>query len=251
MSSRSQSFTAGSPESPRRVLILHGYTGGPDEFRDLADTLLHRLDAYVSVPLLPGHGTSEEDLERYSFTDFLSACTNYVREMEQSGKPFVVIGHSFGGSLAPLAVAHASPAALVLTVTPFSLRFPFSLPASSLIARTKRFWSKKLPPQEVRERSGRFYYTRMPGIGMYFINRSNRLLRKVLPTISCPILTINNRLDPLCFPESGAAMLALSGKNSANKAVILENRKHGLFYGEGTEEVIEEIVSFLENVFKK
>src|SRR5215510_1181023 len=56
------SFVAGSIHAPRRIVIFHGYTGSPDEFKDLAGHLASALEAYVTVPLLPGHGTVQTDL---------------------------------------------------------------------------------------------------------------------------------------------------------------------------------------------
>ena len=57
------SFSEGRKDAPYTILLLHGYTGSPDGFRELAKVLSNTLDAYVSVPLLPGHGTTLDELQ--------------------------------------------------------------------------------------------------------------------------------------------------------------------------------------------
>ena len=53
---------------PYGVLVLHGFTGNPGSMRPLAEAF---ADAGFSVelPLLPGHGTSVEDMLGTGFDD--------------------------------------------------------------------------------------------------------------------------------------------------------------------------------------
>ena len=51
------------PGGPLGVLLIHGFTGAPTEMRLLADDL-HWRGMTVSAPLLPGHGTSVEEMNR-------------------------------------------------------------------------------------------------------------------------------------------------------------------------------------------
>ena len=51
------------------VLLIHGYTGSPTEMRWIGD-YLHARGLTVSGPLLPGHGTTPEAMNRCRWTDW-------------------------------------------------------------------------------------------------------------------------------------------------------------------------------------
>ena len=248
---KSASIEAGSLDAPRRVVIFHGYTGSPDEFRSLAEQLSRELDAHVSVPLLPGHGTNESELLWYHFDDFLHFAKEYVDNAKRSGKELIIMGHSFGGYLAILTAADAKPAALILTLMPFSLRFPLWLPGAAWFMRKRMWWEKDLSIAERMARLGLFYYRHMPGLGLTLVKEGIRRSRKAIPALDMPILAITTEDDPIVAPESGAQMLARSGKHPGNTSVMMEDREHGLFYGSRAHEVIEVILAFAKKTMGK
>ncbi len=243
---QSSPITAGDPTAPNRVVILHGYTGSPDEFRDFAHDLSKRLNAYVTAPLLPGHGTHVNDLLPLWFDDIYNAAYAHVKEAAESGRPLVIIGHSFSGYLALLCAAAFKTAALVITVMPYHLRFPLNLPFMSHILRTKLLWDKKISEQERQDRLGKFYYQYMPGKALWLLLEGKQRIRSILKSITAPILTIHGNTDSLALPDSGNLLLERTGRNPRNKAVILDNKSHGIFYGEGRTDVQALILQFLE-----
>lgn len=244
---RDTSFGTGNPDSRTRIIIFHGYTGSTDEFEPLAHELARTLDAHVSIPLLPGHGTHESDLLLYSYDDFAQFARARVEAERVKAAKLVIIGHSFGGYLAAECAAEFKADALVLTVVPFLLRFPLNLPGLAWLMRRKELWDKKVPLQERIERIGLFYYRHMPGIALTLLNEGIRRSRKALGDVHCPMLTINTTEDPLTYNESGQELLACSGGNPHNRAHVVERKEHGLFYGKGKEKVMDEIVSFVQS----
>ncbi len=246
---KTSSLSIGRADAPREILIFHGYTGSPDEFRPLAEELATRYDAHVSVPLLPGHGTDEIDLVPYTFEDFHEFARAKADRVATSGKPFVIMGHSFGGYLAILTAAEFKPAALMLTVVPFSLRWPLWVPGTEIVMRMRLLWDKKIPLQEKIERMGLFFYDHMPGIGLTLLKQGIRKSARVLPSITCPILAIHTEKDPLTPPKSGEEMLAASARNPENARLVIQDREHGIFYGKGWEVVVQHISDFLAKTF--
>ncbi len=242
----SSPISAGDPSAPYRVVILHGYTGSPDEFRDFAHDLSTRLNAYVTAPVLPGHGTHINDLVPLWFDDIYHAAREHVKEAHESGKPLIIIGHSFSGYLALLCAATYPPAALVITVMPYHLRFPLSLPLMAYFLRIKLLWDKKLSEQEMQERIGKFYYRYMPGKALWLLLEGKQRVAKILKSIVAPILTVHGTTDSLALPDSGNALLQKTGRNPRNKAVILDKKSHGIFYGDGRSDVQALILQFLE-----
>jgi len=242
---KTSALSIGRTDAPREILIFHGYTGSPDEFRPLAEELAERHDAHVSVPLLPGHGTDEYDLFPYDFQDFLIFARAEAHAAKASGKELIIMGHSFGGYLAILTAAEYKPKALILTVVPYSLRWPLWVPGTAALMRTRLLWDKKIPLQEKIERMGLFFYDHMPGIGLTLLKEGIRKSARALPQIDCPILTIHTGNDPLTPPRSGPQILAASGHNPQSAHHIVPGREHGIFYGSGWEDVVRQISEFI------
>src|SRR3954467_9346114 len=92
---------------PNGALVLHGFTGNPNSMRGVADALAAAGFA-VELPLLPGHGTSVEDMLTTDFTDW--AATAEAAYLDLPGPPYlalagrtdtrVVVGLSMGATLA-------------------------------------------------------------------------------------------------------------------------------------------------------
>ncbi|MCI4361374.1 MAG: alpha/beta fold hydrolase [Thermoplasmata archaeon] len=108
-----------NPAPPRiGVLLLHGFTGSPATMLPLAEAIAAR-GFPTSLPLLPGHGTNLEDLQRASYADFLQSAETACEELARTVDAVVVAGLSMGGALAvELAVRRDDLAGLIL-VNPF------------------------------------------------------------------------------------------------------------------------------------
>lgn len=243
---RDTGFSIGHPDAPVRVIIFHGYTGSTDEFEMLAHTIHAETGAFVSVPLLPGHGTNEADLLHLDYDTFARFAHEHASHVRGDAAKLVLMGHSFGGYLALECAAAFQAQAIVLTVVPFWLRAPLNLPGIPWFMRRKLLWNKKLPLQERIERIGLFYYRHMPGIALTLLKEGIRRSKGLLHAVTCPILAINTTKDPLAYQHSGEALLKRSGRNPNNRLSLVERQDHGLFYGAGREQVVDEIAAFIK-----
>lgn len=81
------------------VLLLHGITGSPAAWRPIAEALAADGTG-VHVPLLPGHGTSWQELNRHGWSDWRRAAASALTEMRSRHAKVVVAGLSMGGALA-------------------------------------------------------------------------------------------------------------------------------------------------------
>ncbi len=96
------------------VLVLHGFTGSPKSMRPLATRF---VDAGYSVEmiLLPGHGTSIEDMKQTTFEDWSSAAEAALLALEARSERVFVVGLSMGGLLTCwLAERHPEIAGIVV-----------------------------------------------------------------------------------------------------------------------------------------
>ena len=91
------------PESidggPQGALVLHGFTGNCNSMRGVAHALAGAGFA-VELPLLPGHGTTVEDMNTTTWRDWSAAAEEAFGKLSARvpGK-VVVVGLSMGGSL--------------------------------------------------------------------------------------------------------------------------------------------------------
>lgn len=81
------------------VLLSHGFTGSPASMVPWARHLAARGHT-VRVPLLPGHGTTWQEMNRTRWHDWYGALDAALTELRQSCDRVVVAGLSMGGCLA-------------------------------------------------------------------------------------------------------------------------------------------------------
>jgi carboxylesterase len=80
------------------VLVLHGFTGNPQSMRPLAEALA-AAGYTVELPLLPGHGTSVEDMVPTRWEDWSGAAEAHFQALAARCDAVAVVGLSMGGAL--------------------------------------------------------------------------------------------------------------------------------------------------------
>ncbi len=80
------------------VLLIHGYTGSPTEMRWIGD-YLHARGLTVSGPLLPGHGTTPEAMNRCRWTDWTGHVEAALADLRARCTRVFVGGLSMGSLL--------------------------------------------------------------------------------------------------------------------------------------------------------
>src|SRR4051794_27347790 len=88
-----------APGGPHGALVLHGFTGNPSSMRGVAEALAAAGFA-VELPLLPGHGTSIEDMLTTRFTDWAATVEEAFLDLAGRTDRVVVAGLSMGATLA-------------------------------------------------------------------------------------------------------------------------------------------------------
>lgn len=100
------------------VLVLHGFTGSPASVTPWARELAAQ-GWTVRVPLLPGHGTSWQDMNRTTWHDWYGAADAAFRDLRQRCVRVFVMGLSMGGTLTlRLAEEHGDAITGIVLVNP-------------------------------------------------------------------------------------------------------------------------------------
>jgi carboxylesterase len=89
------------------ILVIHGFTGSPRSMKPWAEYLAE-AGYTVSLPRLPGHGTSWQEMNRTRWEDWYGEVDREIRDLKKRCGSVFVMGLSMGGTLS-LRVAEEHP----------------------------------------------------------------------------------------------------------------------------------------------
>ncbi len=90
------------------ILLLHGFTATTVEVRQLADFFSNK-GFTVGAPLLPGHGTTPEDLNMRKYSEWINCVDEAYNALKKTCSSIIVGGESMGAILS-LYLAESYPA---------------------------------------------------------------------------------------------------------------------------------------------
>ncbi len=110
------------PDSPVAILMVHGILGTPRHFDWLLDSIPDSIT--VHNILLKGHGGSVADFSNARMADWKLQVHEALSQLEQTGKPVILVGHSLGSLLAMEAAGrHTGICGLLLLNPPLHAQF--------------------------------------------------------------------------------------------------------------------------------
>lgn len=223
------------------VLLIHGFTATTAEVRLLGE-YLHARGYTVSAPLLPGHGTSPDEMNRCTWRDWARAVDEAYAQLAAQCERVFVCGESMGALLALyLASEHPEIVGLVCY-------------APALI--TARMWQARLlapfipyvpkPVRKPSEADARWKgYTVNPLRAVVQLHKLQREVRRRLARLQQPILVIQGRLDETIDPHSGTTLI--NAMDSRDKALHwLEHSTHCVILDREWERAAEWTCEFIQ-----
>jgi carboxylesterase len=228
------------------ALVLHGFTGNPFSVRGIAEQLVV-AGVSVELPLLPGHGTSIEDLVPTRWSDWSAAVDAVYLDLAARCDRVVVVGHSMGGTLACwLAEAHPEISGLVL-VNPMVER-----PASELSTAIDEMLQagvevapgigSDIAMPDAKELS----YDATPLRAVLSLFEGADQVSAALGDIRCPVLLLTSREDHVVPSSNGDRVLASVA--GPVERVWLERSYHVATLDFDRDEVEARAVSFVQSV---
>jgi carboxylesterase len=184
------------------ILLFHGWTSPPDELLPLAK-YLHSFGWTISVPLLRGHGTKPEDLEKVTWQDWLAQGREELEKLKKNCEKIFIGGISMGGNLALLISDDESVAGIFTMGAAVRYRF-HSLVKTSLffMGLTKKYRRKYYPPWIRKKMGNRQTYPYYPIKNAKEVVRLAEAARRFLPQIKKPILVMQSTSDHLVSKSS-------------------------------------------------
>ncbi len=182
------------------VLLLHGLTATPAEVRPLAKKL-HQLGYTVAGPLLPGHGTTPDDLNQVSWQDWLWTAETSYHHLATVCDYVFVGGESTG---AVIALQLATQQTNITGILAFAPSIRLNLSMTDML---KMYAA--LPFIDQIEKENADGHPLWQGYGVYPLWGTRELLlladdtEHKLGKINQPVFIVQGRLDETIDPECG------------------------------------------------
>ena len=189
------------------VLLCHGFTGSPQTLRPWADYLAQQ-GFTVSLPLLPGHGTTWQDLARTGWADWYAEVDRAFGTLAGRCEQTFVFGLSMGGCLAlRLAEVHGDAVRGLVVVNP-SLAPDTRL---FVVAPVLKYVLRSLPgiASDIKKPGAQeIGYDRVPVRAAATLPGLWRATTRQLGDVNQPVLVYRSAVDHVVGPASMRVLLA-------------------------------------------
>ena len=226
------------------VVLSHGFTGSPHGLRAWAMAFAAAGFA-VRMPLLPGHGTTWQDLARTRWPQWHAALDNAFLELDAECDQVFVAGLSMGGALA-LRIGATRPVAGVLLVNPALVVDDPRAPLAGILKLVLKS-TPSIGNDILKVGVDEGAYARTPVAAAHELNKMFKDTVRLLPRVTAPVQVYRSAVDHVV---SDASMRALrQGLAHASLEVVpLENSYHVATLDNDADRIFQGSVDFIRRV---
>ena len=237
---------ATSPRGRVGILLSHGFTGSPASMKPWAEHLAAQGYA-VSVPRLPGHGTTWQDMNKTTWADWYGEVERAFEALANQVDTVVVCGLSMGGGLAlRLAADHPDRVAGLVLVNP-AVRTDRKdvklLPVLKHVIPAMPGIANDIKKPGVQEHG----YTKTPLRAADSMFQAYKVLVSDLGNITCPILLFRSTEDHVVDPSSSRVIRSTVSSTDVREE-MLEDSYHVATLDNDAQQIFEGSVAFVERV---
>ncbi|TDD58469.1 alpha/beta fold hydrolase [Kribbella antibiotica] len=228
------------------VLLSHGFTGSPRSMRPFGEHLAD-LGYGVSVPRLPGHGTTWQEMNRTGWPDWYAVLANELARLRQEHDQVVVVGLSMGGALVlRLAEEHGADISGVVLINPSvsteDKRLGL-LPVLSKVIPSFPGISNDIKKPGVDEGA----YTRMPLKSALSLSKLWKVVQTDLPKVTQPVLLFRSTVDHVVEASSARRVLTSISSRDVTET-LLEDSYHVATLDNDAPRIFDDTAAFIARV---
>ena len=218
-------------------LLLHGFTATTAEVRPLGERL-HAAGHTVSAPLLPGHGTHPDDLNKVRWQDWVQAAESGYEKLSKQCDEVWVAGESMGGLLSLLLAANHPGIKGILLYAP-ALEIP-KLRKAYLFQYFIKYVAKSKPNDGLLWKGYNVY----PLKGAVALLKLQKEARKALSKVTQPTLAFFSEKDATVVLTASEMLKQKIGSDQL-ELVILKESSHVILLASEQQKVIDHTLKYV------
>ncbi len=230
------------------VLLIHGFTATPVEVKPLGLAFFN-AGYDVFAPLVPGHNTTPEALNKTKYTDWIQAVEKKYQEVKEQYDLVFVAGESMGGLLASyLAEQHPEIAGVLLYAPAISVK---NLSLSRYIKHFKPIMGTPTELEPGVDYVNETYqfpwkgYQVKPTFAAHELYKLQKTVKKDLSKITQPLIIFQGMLDHT-VDISGAKLIYQTVDSSQKELLHFEKSSHCIILDQEFDEVCKKSIEFLK-----
>ena len=228
------------------VLLCHGFTGTPQSMRPWGEYLADR-GYTVRVPLLPGHGTTWQQMNHTGWQDWYSCVDTAFRDLHQTCERVIVGGLSMGGALClQLAQEHGPRISGLVLVNP---AVKVEDPRTRLLPILKHLTGSVKAIGDDIKKPGvtELAYTRTPLKATHSQLSAWHPVVRDLPEVTQPVLLLRSTVDHVVPASSSALILSRISSRDVTE-ILLEDSYHVATIDNDAPRIFDESAKFIERI---
>lgn len=230
------------------VLLVHGFTGSPASMRPWGE-FLHSKGYTVRVPLLPGHGTVPEDLNKVKWQEWPTKVEYELNQLRKSCDVIFLIGLSMGGgTILNIAASHNDSITGLVLVNPMIHLKGVPVELAFFLSRFQKMRSS-VGDDIKRPGITEWGYDALPTRGIHQLLKMLRVTRRNLKNVTVPVQLFHS-IEDHTLPVTNTEII-LSQIGSSNKTRIeLVNSYHVATMDYDQELIFQNSLTFIESLTK-
>ena len=230
------------------VLLVHGYTGSPASMRPWAEYLNQR-GYTVRVPLLPGHGTKQEDLNEVKWQQWPEKVESEMAELFKTCRKVFVCGLSMGGGTTLyIATKYSNKLSGIILVNPM-IHLPFIGPKLAYFLSRFQKFRKSVGDDIKRPGVTEWGYDALPTRGIYQLLQMLKYTRARLHDVTVPMQLFHSVNDHT-LPISNTEIIMKGVGSRIKQRIELSNSFHVATLDHDSEFIFANSLTFIEGLSK-
>jgi len=228
------------------VVLVHGFTGAPPSMRPWGE-FLHSKGYSVRVPLLPGHGTKPEDLNKTKWEEWPAKVTFELSELQKTCDTIFLVGLSMGGGTV-LNVAESNNDAIagIILVNPMIYVKGIPVELAFFLSRLQKLRTS-VGDDIKRPGITEWGYDALPTRGVYQLLKMLRVTRRNLKKITVPVQLFHS-VDDHTLPVANSDIILAEIASQVKNRIELVNSYHVATLDYDQELIFQNSLTFIESL---